>query len=195
MPDRSIYTNYVNAHLSIDKLDGTNYDTWALYIKLWLKSQAYVNGLTRPNVAENEVSCWLKIDAQLCIVIKYTIQSSLKKIIVPMRHVHKFGNKQNYYTSMILNVFMVCPNLLTAVAPKRLDSTMAEYLGNHHAFLHNFKELLAPAPTPSRELEQRSKFFMLLGLHGLSDDYSHVRDQILGSPIVSNFTSICSTLL
>jgi len=36
---------------------------------------------------------------------------------------------------------------------------------------------------------------MLLGLHGLPDDYSHVRDQILGSPIVSNFTSTCSTLL
>jgi len=36
---------------------------------------------------------------------------------------------------------------------------------------------------------------MLLGLHGLPDDYSHVRDQILRSPIVPNFTSTCSTLL
>jgi len=36
---------------------------------------------------------------------------------------------------------------------------------------------------------------MLLGLHDLPDDYSHVRDQILGSPIVPNFTSTCSTLL
>jgi len=27
------------------------------------------------------------------------------------------------------------------------------------------------------------------------DDYSHVRDQILGSPNVPNFTSTCSTLL
>jgi len=38
MPNPSIYTNYVNVHLSIDKLDGTNYDTWALDIKLWLKN-------------------------------------------------------------------------------------------------------------------------------------------------------------
>jgi len=36
---------------------------------------------------------------------------------------------------------------------------------------------------------------MLLGLHGLPDDYSHVCDQILGSPVVPNFTSTCSTLL
>jgi len=39
-------TNYVNVHLSIDKLDGTNYDTWASDIRLWLKSQGYVDQLT-----------------------------------------------------------------------------------------------------------------------------------------------------
>jgi len=80
MPDSSIYTNFVNVHLSIDKLDITNYDTWASYINLWLKSQGYVDHPTRPNVSENEVSCWLKIDAQLCIVIKSMIHSSLTQI-------------------------------------------------------------------------------------------------------------------
>ena len=78
MLDLSIYTNYVNVHLSFDKLDGTNYDTWASDIKLWLKN-GYVDHLTHPNVAENEVCRWLKIDAQLCIVIKFTIHSSLKQ--------------------------------------------------------------------------------------------------------------------
>jgi len=46
MPNPSIYTNYVNVHLSIDKLDGTNYDTWAFDIKLWLNSQDYVDHRT-----------------------------------------------------------------------------------------------------------------------------------------------------
>ena len=55
MPNSSIYINYVNVHLSIDKYDGTNYDTWASDIKLWLKSQGYVDHLTHPIVAENEV--------------------------------------------------------------------------------------------------------------------------------------------
>ena len=80
MPDPSVYTNYINVHLSIDKLDGTNYDTWAPDIKLWHKSQGYVDHLTHHTVAENEVFRWLKIDAQLCIVIKSTIHSSLKQI-------------------------------------------------------------------------------------------------------------------
>jgi len=85
--DSFIYTNYVNIHLLIDKLDGTNYDTWASNIKLWLKSQGYVDHLTKcgVDVDENEVSRWLKSDAQLCIVIKSTIHSSLKQIFFLMR--------------------------------------------------------------------------------------------------------------
>jgi len=79
--DLSICTNYVNVHLSIDKLDGTNYDTWASNIKLWLKSQCYVDHLTQcvSNVAKNEVFCWLKVDAKLCIIINSTIYFSLKQ--------------------------------------------------------------------------------------------------------------------
>ena len=42
----SVYTNYINVHLSIDKLDGINYATWASDIKLWLKSQGYEDHLT-----------------------------------------------------------------------------------------------------------------------------------------------------
>jgi len=66
----------------------------------------------------------------------------------------------------------VCQNLLNVVSPKYLDGTMTEYLGKLHALLHDFNELLPPASTPSQELEQRSKFFMLLGLHDLPNDYS-----------------------
>ena len=60
------------------KLDGTN---WASYIKLWLKSQDYVDHLTQcvRIVYADEASRWLKIDAQLCIVVKSTIHSSSKQ--------------------------------------------------------------------------------------------------------------------
>jgi len=187
--DPSIYTNYVNIHLSIDKLDGTNYNTWASNIKLWLKSQGYVDHLTCPNVDENEISLWLKIDVQLCIMIKSTIDSSLKK---------KFHTCETcsevWEQTKLLRLYEVCQDLITVVASKRLNGTMVEYVGKLHALLHDFNELLPPASTPSQELEQRSKFFMLLCLHGLPNDYSHVRDQILGS-LAPNFTSTCSTLL
>jgi len=99
------------------------------------------------------------------------------------------------YTNDTQCLYGVCQNLLTVVAPKRLDGTIVEYLGILHALLHEFNELLPSTPTPSQEVEQRSKFFMLLDLHGLLDDYSHVCDKILGSPIVCNFTSTCFTLM
>jgi len=56
IPDH--YTNYVNVYLSIDKLDGKNYITWASEIRLWLKSQGYIDHLTTSvaNVPENEIS-------------------------------------------------------------------------------------------------------------------------------------------
>ena len=59
----SIYTNHVNVHLSIDKLDRINYDTWASNIKLWLKSQSYVDYLTHNvvTIVGNEASQLLKL--------------------------------------------------------------------------------------------------------------------------------------
>jgi len=39
----SILTNYINVHLSFGKLNGTNYDTWASNMKLWLKGQNYAD--------------------------------------------------------------------------------------------------------------------------------------------------------
>ena len=68
-------------------------------------------------------------------------------------------------------------------------------MGKIHALFHEFNELLPPSPDPATEIEQRSKFFMLGALHGLADKYSHIHDQILGSPVVPTLTSTCSTLL
>ena len=98
------------------------------------------------------------------------------------------------YTNDTQRLYGVCQDLLTVVAP-RSPGPMAEYLGKIHALPHEFNELLPPASTPAEELEQRSKFFMLLALHGLFDEYSHVHDQILGSPVVPNFTATSSALL
>jgi len=127
MPKLSIYTNYVNIYLSLDKLDGTNYVTWALDIKFWLKSQGYVDHLTRPSVAENEVSRWLKIDVQLFIVIKSTIHSSLKQIFRTYETcLEIWEHEKLLYTHDTQRLYGVCQNLLTVVAPKRFDGIMAE---------------------------------------------------------------------
>jgi len=197
LSEPSVYTNYVNVHLYIDKLDGTNYVTWASDIKLWLKSQGYEDHLTQSvtTVAADEASRWTKIDAQLCIVIKSTITSSLKQMFRSYETCSDvWAQAKLLYTNDTQRLYGVCQDLLTIVAP-RSPGLMAEYLGKIHALLHEFNELLPPASTPAKELEQRSKFFMLLALHGLSDEYSHVRDQILGSSVVPNFTTTSSALL
>jgi len=41
---------------------------------------------------------------------------------------------------------------------------MADYLGNIHALFHKFNELLPLVSTHAQELEQRSKFFVVLTL-------------------------------
>jgi len=126
----------------------------------------------------------------------YTVHLTLKKIFHAYETCSEvWEHAKLFYTTDTQCLYGVCQNLLNIVAPKGLDGKMVEYLGYVHALLHDFSVLLAPASTPSQELEQRSKFFMLLVLHGLPDDYSHVHDQILGSLGVPNFTSICSTLL
>jgi len=40
-----------------------------------------------------------------------------------------------------------------------------------HALLHEFNELLPLVSTSVQELEQQSKFFMVLTLHGLVDKF------------------------
>jgi len=69
----SIYTNYVNVHFSIDKLDGTKLGLRILNYGLKVKDMLII----LPSVVLMLMkSRWLKIDAQLCIVIKSTIYSS-----------------------------------------------------------------------------------------------------------------------
>jgi len=141
-------------------------------------SQGYVDHLTHcvPKT-ENKVFHWLKINAQLCIVIKSTIT----QICCSYETFSEVWEQVKLlYTNDTQYLYAMCQNLLTVVVPKRLDGTMAEYLGKLHV-LYDFNLLFSPASSPSQELEQRSKFFMLLSLHGLPDDYSHVCDLILGS--------------
>ena len=76
--DPSIYTNYVNVHLSIDKLIGANYTTWSSDVRLWLKSQRYLDhlALKAPALSPAEVDRWEIIDSQLCVVLKSTLDPS-----------------------------------------------------------------------------------------------------------------------
>jgi len=111
------------------------------------------------------------------MVLKSTIHSPLKQIFRSYEICSEiWEHAKLLYTNDTQCLYGVCQNLLHVVVSRRLDGTMLEYLGKIHTLFHDFNELLPPASTPFQEIEQRSKFFMLLALHGLPDDYSLVRD-------------------
>jgi len=110
---------------------------------------------------------------------------------MPTTHVMKSGNMSNYYTPMTLNVYVV---FVTTFLKLLLLARKTYYLGKKNSLFHEFNEVLPPTSTRTEEIEKWLRFFMVLTLHELANKYSHVRDQILGSPITPNFTSTCSTL-
>ena len=81
---------------------------------------------------------------------------------------------------------------MNLIAPNQLDGPMSTYLEQIHGALHDFNELLPPANTSAKELEQHSTFFMLMALYGLPPNYSGIRDQILGSPAVPTLSTVWS---
>jgi len=130
------------------------------------------------------------------MVLKLTIHSSLKQIFRSYETCSEiWEHAKLLYTNDTQRLYGVCQNLLHVVVLKRLDGTMSEYLDKIHALFHDFNELLPLASTLSQEIKQWSKFFMLLALYGLPNDYSPVCDQILGSPVVLTLTSTSSTLI
>lgn len=74
-----------NFTLSREKLDNSNYSTWASNILLWISGQGYKEHLTSivDSIPKTECAKWLKLDAQLCSVIKSTIYPSIKPVFRP----------------------------------------------------------------------------------------------------------------
>jgi len=85
-------------------------------------------------------------------------------------------------------LYGVCSKFADLIYSKHQDS-MNDYMGKIHALFHKFNELLPPSLDLATEIEQGLKFFMLRALHGVADKYSHIRDQILGSPVIPTLTS------
>ncbi|XP_061343384.1 uncharacterized protein LOC133289469 [Gastrolobium bilobum] len=196
--DTPVFTNYVNVPLHVDKLDGSNYDSWAFDLRLWLDGQDYADHLIikAESISVDERPRWKKVDAQLCSIIKSTIHPSLKQIF--RAHVtceSVWRQAKSLYTNDTQRLYGVCQNLVTVIAAQHFDVSMSAYLEKVQGLLHDFNELLPPATDPAKELEQRSTFFMLMALYGFPPKYSVNRDQILDSTTVPSLDSVRSMLL
>jgi hypothetical protein len=195
---KSIFTNYITSPLSVEKLNGSNYDSWSGDIKLWVEGQEYEDHLTKSidKVPENEKSMWKKIDAQLCSVIKSTLHPDIKPIFRP--HVtceSVWSQAKKLYTNDIQRLYGVCHRMMNIIHSKTISGSINSYI----SALNEFNELLPPAasdPTKKvKERKQRNTFFILLALYGLPPEYSSIRDQILASVDVSDMDIATSILL
>ncbi|CAJ2661710.1 unnamed protein product [Trifolium pratense] len=194
---KGIFTNYITSPLSTEKLNGSNYDSWAADIKLWVTGQGYKDHLTTKSdtVTKADKPKWEQIDAQLCSVIKSTLHPDIKPIFRP--HItceSVWSQAKKLYTNDTQRLYEVCHKLMNIITPKKIDGSISTYLGNVHSALHDFNELLPPAASSTteqeKEREQRSTFFMLLALYGLPEEYYAIRDQILGSATVPNISKV-----
>ncbi|PNX63876.1 hypothetical protein L195_g053733, partial [Trifolium pratense] len=145
---KSIFTNYVTSSLSTEKLNGSNYDSWAADIKLWVTGQGYKDHLTTKSdsIATAEKPKWEQIDAQLCSVIKSTLHPDIKPIFRPHITCESVWNQaKKLYTNDTQRLYGVCHKLMNIITSKKIKGSMSTYLGNVHSALHDFNELLPPA--------------------------------------------------
>ncbi|XP_073224874.1 uncharacterized protein [Cicer arietinum] len=117
---KSIFTNYITSPLSVEKLNGSNYDSWAADIKLWLRGQGYEDHLTQnpDKVSVTETSKWSQIDAQLCSVIKSTLHPDVKPIFRPHLTCESVWSQAKEYSAtrdQILG-FVTVPDMSTTSA-------------------------------------------------------------------------------
>ncbi|KAH1232199.1 hypothetical protein GmHk_09G024922 [Glycine max] len=99
-PTCASYFHHVSVPLSIDKLDG---------IKVWHKGQDYVDHLATKvdSIPCVDRSFWNKIDAQLCGVLKTTVQPHSEAYILCSRDLSRsLGTDHRFFTPMILNALM-----------------------------------------------------------------------------------------
>jgi len=164
---------------------------------IMVKSQRYLDHLApkAPTLTPTENDRWETIDAQLCVVLKDTLDPSLKQLFRSCETCAQiWEHAKLLYTNDTQRLYGVCSKFANLISSKHQDS-MTDYMGKIHVLFHEFNELLPPSPDPATEIEQHSKFFMLGALHGLANKYSHIRDQILDSLVFPTLTSTYYTLL
>lgn len=193
-----IFKNYVTVPLLTDKLVATNYHTWSSNIKQWLRLQHYDDHLTNniESVAESDRGLWKMIDAQICIILKSTIDSSLENFFITLITCESVWKKAKIFDiTDARRLYELWKNLMNVVSPGRIDGSMADYLDKIKGFLHDFNEILPPPGSPEEAFEQQETFFIMLALYGLPMEYSMVRNQILDSSVLPTWNSVSATLL
>lgn len=143
------FTNFVTSSLVKGKLDGSNYNTWAFDIKLWLIGQGYI--LHSPSHHKGWISGRIKIDTQLCNFIKLMFHPVIKLIFCPHLMCESISDQAKVlYNNYTQPLYGVCHDLICCSCTSCFNGLL----------------LLAASVIAEKEneLEQCSPFFILLAL-------------------------------
>ncbi|KAJ1410887.1 hypothetical protein SESBI_21696 [Sesbania bispinosa] len=78
---------------------------------------------------------------------------------------------------------------------KKQDMDMQSYLSKLDSLIADFDSLMPFTDNVDEHAKQRGKFFMVLALAGLPHDLDSVRNQILSSPTIPSYDTVCEQLL
>ncbi|RDX81694.1 hypothetical protein CR513_37594, partial [Mucuna pruriens] len=132
---------------STKKLDKSNYATWASNIMLWISDQEYTNHIT------NTINYVTAPDMSLSPL---SIHPS-NKFSNLMSHVSVWSKACTLCTNDTQHFYGVCHDLMTLIAPQKLDGPMSAYIGRACATLHDLDELLPPTTTNPAETKRNLK--------------------------------------
>ena len=96
------------------------------------------------------------------------------------------------YSNDINHLYNIVSNLM---AVKKEDMDMQSYLSKLDTLMVEFDALMPFTDNKDKHSEQCGKFFMVLALPGLPPKLDSVCNQILSSPSISSYDTVCEQLL
>ncbi|KAJ1386356.1 hypothetical protein SESBI_40867 [Sesbania bispinosa] len=96
------------------------------------------------------------------------------------------------YSNDINRLYTVVSNLISV---KKQDMDMQSYLSKLDSLIVDFDSLMPFTDNTDEHAKQHGKFFMVLALASLAHDLDSVRNQILSSPTIPSYDTVCEQLL
>ncbi|KAG8642840.1 hypothetical protein MANES_12G129950v8 [Manihot esculenta] len=170
-----------------------NYVSWAASVELWFVGQGYNDYLTKNaiDITVTDRSNWVKIDAQLCSLLWYSLDPKLLALFQSCKTCCKIWTKaKTLYTNDIQRIY----KLVSDIRGEQY-SDMASYLGQVDTLKDEFNSLMPLTNDVDAHEGQRDKFFMVLALIGLRYDFCSVKDQILTGSVIPTLEDVSARLL
>ncbi|KAK6117979.1 hypothetical protein DH2020_048279 [Rehmannia glutinosa] len=192
-----IYVPNLSGNLVItnEKLIGSqNYQDWSSAVELWFMGQGVVDHLTTEAInIQHEKDVWERVDAQLCSLLWQSLSSDLIPMFRPFKTCFSVWKQaQALYTNDISRFYYVVSEMFSI---KKSEMSMEKFLGKIQGLMAEFNKLMPVGGSPTEQLAQRDKFFVVFSLAKLEPEFEQVRNGILGDGSIPTTQEMFKRLL